>query len=952
MDQQGWYDCKNLIHVLLRSRTGSRIKNLRHTVVECDLMYANESCFPGLYCVMTNEGIKPVIIIGINERRLIISDLKGYMCGCLILYKQPGIGKLKQIFSYGNYACNVPTKNDCVNMYNMSIEVLPNKIINIGKKNKIIIGSLDFRKHHKYDLLTELLNYQCESFSDLFKRVDKFDNLINANELNKISYLVRDNAIDEYKFEMEVRNLKRNYRMKTTDGGFINVVEGNRMTINADHIVERAKLEHWFKQIMKLNSLGRGIAINERGKNSIDMIIFVIDNEIVMTDDFNLKSTLIFHKIIERTNKLTVIDDVDISTNAVWHFDERGVFTFDNYIFVISNLTIYKWDLTGGNNDNDDYMTTQGVRNWQNLEPSGRKPYKFTSRALMALNKINDKVPTEQTLKKTMAIEGLIDFCYAITSSGSYNDEMRIELDLMNTVHLFTNQTIEGFGGNSKSVGIPVQDLYVEAMNYWDTIDQTNDIVRYAPMNDVKKLRSLKVASKTEIKIKTTMVEYPERSRDIQTKQAGQEFNAVTGRLGSVIRIQKKDYDPVSTALEVMNVFGKSDWREISKSYQADLLLPKSENIAKWLTGRPGCESIIDEFEQIMSEGFLLHPLNSAKVFTKLESLLKDDPTELKDETQTRIIVFQLKGICAIFSDVFMQAKKRFKAIMGEQFIYTDGTTPFQLSDRVKVIDLTDCNDLTFYENDLTKQDRQTNHNTINYEMEMYKLLGVHPGLIKLWRTTHDHWRAKGLTVSAMFDAMRWTGQATTALGNVMTNCLVHHKFLKANLSILKLWLMLGDDGLGIFSKSPDSSKLRSTIATLYNMQSKESRNSFVGTFCSMLCYKNNDNQLEIGPDIRRLRLRYEVPNGVHETNNENFIARKMSYAYMFGKNIYTDLLIKKYSWDFDIPAWYDVESCKLASSVKYGLNLTMIDNDFDLLGRSMLLDNVFSKENLIFTEQ
>lgn len=53
-------------------------------------------------------------------------------------------------------------------------------------------------------------------------------------------------------------------------------------------------------------------------------------------------------------------------------------------------------------------------------------------------------------------------------------------------------------------------------------------------------------------------------------------------------------------------------------------------------------------------------------------------------------------------------------------------------------------------------------------------------------------------------DAMRLTGQATTAVGNLITNMQVHAKFVKKNMHLLLRGLFLGDDMLMIFRRKPD----------------------------------------------------------------------------------------------------------------------------------------------------
>lgn len=42
---------------------------------------------------------------------------------------------------------------------------------------------------------------------------------------------------------------------------------------------------------------------------------------------------------------------------------------------------------------------------------------------------------------------------------------------------------------------------------------------------------------------------------------------------------------------------------------------------------------------------------------------------------------------------------------------------------------------------------------------------------------------------------------------------------------------LLGDDNIGFFRTKPDISNLRKTIATKFNMESKDNQSQLVGTF-------------------------------------------------------------------------------------------------------------------------
>lgn len=91
--------------------------------------------------------------------------------------------------------------------------------------------------------------------------------------------------------------------------------------------------------------------------------------------------------------------------------------------------------------------------------------------------------------------------------------------------------------------------------------------------------------------------------------------------------------------------------------------------------------------------------------------------------------------------------------------------------------------------------------------MYMYEMLGMNKMVLSMWKTVHMSWQFKSNFGSGSREAMRLTGQATTALGNVITNLVVHAQFVCDNYQKIKGILMLGDDGLFMCSSKPDLSK-------------------------------------------------------------------------------------------------------------------------------------------------
>lgn len=151
---------------------------------------------------------------------------------------------------------------------------------------------------------------------------------------------------------------------------------------------------------------------------------------------------------------------------------------------------------------------------------------------------------------------------------------------------------------------------------------------------------------------------------------------------------------------------------------------------------------------------------------------------------------------------------------MKDKFLYTDGLTPQQISRRLHLVGKVKW----FFENDLTKQDRQTDEHTNKVEFKMYELLGIHPSVLDMWKRVHGVWQFKSNKSVGQSKSQRLTGQATTSLGNVITNLLVHWRFVKRNQNSIKMMLFLGDDNLGMMDQKPDVANLRKDIAVLHNM--------------------------------------------------------------------------------------------------------------------------------------
>ncbi|UVT34989.1 polyprotein [Phomopsis vexans endornavirus 1] len=466
-------------------------------------------------------------------------------------------------------------------------------------------------------------------------------------------------------------------------------------------------------------------------------------------------------------------------------------------------------------------------------------------------------------------------------------------------------------------------------MNIYDDTDLTSWNTKIAPKEG--RLKSNELLNEIRISDKTLMTEYPEMSKPVLHRGPNQTFNAVSTRLHSVIHYRKYKLNIQEEWDRWTKVYFKPGYQSILESMQS------SENIIKldtkatldWIKGRPGEIAIDSELVRLLEEGMALHPMNSAKVHNKLESLLKEDVVEQPmTQQRIRIIVWHAKGTSAIFAPVFAEIKKRLKMLFNSKIVYADGYRPDELSARLRVIPA----DTWKTGIDGAKQDRQWDRDDLKFEEHVYRMLGLDPALLSLWMASHHDWKYKGNNVSGLRDAMRWSGQVTTSLGNFIANLTWNSRTMESNFDKILIMLGLGDDNLIISKEQLNTGEIKTTSKDYYNIGVTVDQSKDVGVFLQLLAHGNESNFLSISPDIRRLRMRYEVTNGVSSATDSNLIARTMSYCMMLGDIKPVRDLCTAEGWDLPLVSYYSLEGALHAGAARHKVEYEEVRNDLNLL--------------------
>jgi len=493
-------------------------------------------------------------------------------------------------------------------------------------------------------------------------------------------------------------------------------------------------------------------------------------------------------------------------------------------------------------------------------------------------------------------------------------------------------QQAEGVAGVYSITPIEKYFMYHE-----DTVQYVN---KGKPTNYLpgKPFQTTEVPGQIIQSTKTTLEPYPARAYPVLSRIIYAEQHSVANVLGSATTYRKNKLNLQSELRRFIQAYGCSNVDQLISKWRQELLVWNEDDVQDWLTQRTGIEKIDQEIAMIEREGLNLHPLNRLNVHVKLESLIKNTTINSFKNQQARIIVWQQKGITALFSPTFVKAKLRLKEFLDKHIIYADGYDPEELSARTRAMG--PLQNIQFIEDDLTKQDRQTDGQMLELESLIYKnILGIHPIVVDLWMTAHKFWRFKGTYIKGTLNNMRQTGQASTALGNVIVNLLVHTKLRLQLGKKIKLMMVLGDDNLIITEKHDVNVQTeRSYIRSTWNMESKMVIQSTGGIFLRQIYHQNSQGQVDGGPDIIRLRGRYSVTNNDKEATEEAIRARNLSYLMMLGYNNFTEDIKNKLHYELETQEYYEWYSLLEATKNLYGMTEHQVLAHWNEL-RTMMLE-------------
>ncbi|APG77655.1 hypothetical protein [Hubei endorna-like virus 1] len=860
--------------------------------------------------VITQYGFKPVNWMVANQNVVIFADgdlpARSILINMHMQYPDPK-SKLRLVTNSIPEICalNKSTVKWCItnNLYPRS-----NKLVtNLTKPFEVIIADYDNRSHHMYDerLIIEsakrvtIHSDRPVTVQELMESYNKpMDRLIirNGQALYETSFddKVRGQCVDTV-FKQTIKSATPLCKRTMLTPDEVDYIT-KYFNIRENSLSAKDKLEFVEGSVLNKISLMNSLRTTNITEEEIDDI----DNR--LNDDGNFM-----------INYLYKYNDIPMSPNVIWK--QTG------HIFIHSLGVCILPEKKAGGEDRVDRL-------WWSTDHG-----KITSGDWWGIQYIKSQRKASNEFLDTIQINNL----------RIHDDDDLPEFSTLDAVD-------EGELGlyiapyTVNYIGSKIEPLYdmpdLISMQLWEDRDLTNWLNMYAPKNSCK-IKSRELPGRIIENEKITMTRFPIKSRPVLSKVCFEEGRSITGRMKSVVYIRTITPEPLHTAIKVANTYFRTGWQSMIKKFMDEPIIIEPEDVKEWVEENKDTVKITKELLELLAGELITKPMSDVNVHLKVESLLKTEPITSMREQQARIIVWQRKAVCALYSKAFVKIKDRLKSVLHDKIIYADGLRPDELSAKIRLVK----NVKGFFENDLTKQDRQTDKPIINVEMILYGMLGGHKNLISSWRENHETWRFKSKHYWGQGESMRLTGQATTALGNCITNMQVHQEFVKTNFKSLELALFLGDDMCMVFNEKPIIKNLRENIACKFNMQSKDQWLSNGATFCSMVLSKLPNETAELAADVVRLKFRYEVTNGVHEANNTNLLMRKASYLMMLGDIPGVKETVKNLGLPIKPISWYNYHLMLQSVSEKWNMTTQQVEGYYHNL-LNMINQDVTYKYN------
>nr|WNI01973.1 polyprotein [Rhizoctonia solani endornavirus 8] len=369
----------------------------------------------------------------------------------------------------------------------------------------------------------------------------------------------------------------------------------------------------------------------------------------------------------------------------------------------------------------------------------------------------------------------------------------------------------------------------------------------------------------------------PQINRPVMGKQTGQLFNAITSRLYGIEKLRKNNFSNIEYD-KMFRQFTHKDHDKMVEEFKASPISIDEHDVLSWLEMKGHKEHYVENMYHYVLNKAENFRSSVAKAHLKQENLMKEEVHHLASQL-ARVIVWHEQQVSMVMCPIINRAKERFKLLLDKTKItYSDGLDVYGINKVLRKIGY--CKNL--YELDLSKQDRQTDKQILNYENYLLRELGVPDCIVNYLAEGQEQYHIKTQNkIRGWRPPMRWTGGEMTALGNEVRNILLlgdinTHKQIKHVLT-------LGDDSLIFTDDEFEEDQIRRIASDNHNVRVTYSHRHEQGIFLQMIVGWCGDRYIICANPLRLLE-RIRIFRG--EKVDDNYMARTCSYLQLLGPGL------------------------------------------------------------------
>jgi len=386
--------------------------------------------------------------------------------------------------------------------------------------------------------------------------------------------------------------------------------------------------------------------------------------------------------------------------------------------------------------------------------------------------------------------------------------------------------------------------------------------------------------------------DYPSFSRPAPLGQSNTIRKAINQKINQDLKL-RKGYIPHNEQYEYFKKAFFIDHVDIYLDlFQQNPVSMNKDLISWWISNRKG-GSILNEVEEILFGMNHKYRMNLVKMIEKPENITKGDIYSSMSQMTNRIVLWNPYGYNLMFAPIYSMIKYRFKKILKPEVIYAEDMNLMELNEKLNQRKFTP--NFKFFESDLSKQDRQTDSHSLEFEYLMYERLGIDKSINNFYKSQHYKTKLGHHTFKTTTKPKRHTGQTTVGFGNVINNMRTYSKlFSQIKFDFI---CILGDDLLSSLQYNFDVDLLAKETEHFHNMKSTYTIKEDQGIFCQFIVSRTEFNYIILPNLVRiqdRLRCLYRVTDKVV---SEVIIPKIMSYCWLIGKNAATESIANLYGF-------------------------------------------------------